>query len=105
MEFPAIPWAPVNAARRGFKVGTGVANLNFERNLTTMAGFGKTLIVVGVVLVVVGLLFAFVGKLPWLGNLPGDIKVERNGFSFYFPITTCVFISAIVSLVVYFLRR
>jgi hypothetical protein len=55
--------------------------------------------------VVVGALFLLGGKLSWLGNLPGDIRIERNGFSFYFPLTTGILISAIGSLVVYFLRR
>jgi hypothetical protein len=70
-----------------------------------MADFGKILIFLGIVLVVVGALFTLGGKLSWLGNLPGDIRIERNGFTFYFPLTTCLLISAIVSLVVYFLRR
>ena len=70
-----------------------------------MADFGKILIFLGIVLVVVGALFLLGGKLSWLGNLPGDIRIERNGFSFYFPLTTGILISAIVSLVVYFLRR
>ena len=70
-----------------------------------MADFGKLLIFLGIILVVVGALFSFGGKLSWLGNLPGDIRIERPGFSFYFPLTTGILISAIVSLVVYFLRR
>ena len=70
-----------------------------------MADFGKILIFVGIVLVVVGAVFFLGGKLSWLGNLPGDIRIERNGFSFFFPLTTCILVSAIVSLVVYFLRR
>jgi uncharacterized protein HemY len=70
-----------------------------------MAGFGKSLIVIGIVLVVVGLLFALGGKIPWLGHLPGDIYIQRDRFTFYFPITTCVLISIIITLVLYFLRR
>ena len=41
----------------------------------------------------------------WLGHLPGDIHIEREGFSFHFPIVTCIALSALVSLVVWVLRR
>jgi Protein of unknown function (DUF2905) len=70
-----------------------------------MEGFGKTLIYIGILLVVVGVMFTFAGKLPWLGRLPGDIVIERDGFTFYFPIVTCILISVIISLVLYFFRR
>jgi len=70
-----------------------------------MDGFGKTLIYLGLLLVIVGVIFSFAGKLPWLGHLPGDISIQKDRFSFYFPITTCILISIIVSLVVYFFRR
>ncbi|MBM4263676.1 MAG: DUF2905 domain-containing protein [Deltaproteobacteria bacterium] len=70
-----------------------------------MGGIGRTLIVVGLALVAVGVLVSLAGKFPWLGNLPGDIKIERDGFNFYFPLTTCIVISVLVSLVLYFLRR
>jgi len=70
-----------------------------------MAGFGKTLILFGIILVAVGVVFSLVGKLPWLGHLPGDIYIQRERYAFYFPLTTCLLISAIISLVLYFLRR
>jgi len=70
-----------------------------------MVGIGRTLIFVGVVLVLIGVLFTLGGKFPWLGNLPGDIKIERNGFTFYFPLTSCIVVSAVISLVLYLLRR
>ena len=70
-----------------------------------MNGFGKTLIYLGLLLVIVGVIFSLAGKLPWLGHLPGDISIQKERFSFYFPITTCILISIIVSLVVYFFRR
>jgi len=70
-----------------------------------MAGLGKTLIYLGLLLVAVGLILSLAGKLPWLGHLPGDISIERERFSFYFPLATCIVISVILSLVLYFFRR
>ena len=70
-----------------------------------MAGLGKTLIYLGLLLVVIGLVLWFAGKLPWLGHLPGDISIERERFSFYFPLATCILISIVISLVLYFFRR
>ena len=70
-----------------------------------MAGLGKTLIVLGLLLAVVGVVLVLAGRLPWLGNLPGDISIQRERFSFYFPITTCILISVLISLVLYFFRR
>ena len=61
---------------------------------------GKWIILVGVVLVCVGLLIHFAGdKLRWLGRLPGDIRIEREGFSFYFPITTMIVISVLLNVI------
>lgn len=70
-----------------------------------MASFGRTLIYFGILLVVIGAIISLGGKLPWLGHLPGDITIQRERFSFYFPITTSILISVIVSLVLYFFRR
>ena len=70
-----------------------------------MAEFGKTLVYVGIALVVLGLIFSVVGKIPWLGNLPGDITIQRERFTFYFPLTTCILVSVIITLVLYFFRR
>ncbi len=66
---------------------------------------GKTLILIGLLLIIAGLLFTFEGKIPLLGKLPGDIRIERENFSFYFPLGTCVLLSLILSLVLWFLRR
>ena len=70
-----------------------------------MPELGKSLIVLGIVVIVLGVLFTFGGRIPWLGNLPGDIHIQRDRFSFYFPITTCIVISVVISLVLYFFRR
>jgi len=64
----------------------------------------RILIAVGAVLFFVGLLWPWLSKLG-LGHLPGDIRIETENGSFYFPIVTCVIISAVLSLVIWFFRR
>ena len=66
---------------------------------------GKTLIVSGIVLAVLGGLIMLSGHIPWLGKLPGDIRVKRDGFSFYFPLTTCIIISILLTLIFRLLGR
>jgi len=70
-----------------------------------MAGLGRILIYLGLLLAVLGVIFTLVGKLPWFGQLPGDITIERERFTFYFPLATCLIISIILSLVLYLFRR
>jgi hypothetical protein len=70
-----------------------------------MSGLGKTLVYLGLILVALGLLFSLGGKIPWLGNLPGDFYIQRGRFTFYFPLATCLVISLIVTLVLYLFRR
>ncbi len=65
---------------------------------------GRWLVLAGVVLVVVGLAWPWLAKLG-LGRLPGDIRIERDGFGFYFPITTSLIVSIVASLIVWWLRR
>lgn len=64
----------------------------------------RLLIVIGVILVAVGLLWPWLQKLG-LGRLPGDIVVERDNARFYFPITTSIIISLILSLLFWLFRR
>ena len=58
----------------------------------------KLLITIGVILIAVGLLWPFLSKLG-IGRLPGDIIIRRDGFSFYFPITTMIIISVVLTLI------
>ena len=64
----------------------------------------KWLITIGIILVVLGLAWPLLAKLG-LGSLPGDIKLERKGFTFYFPITTSILISLVITLILWILRR
>jgi len=67
---------------------------------------GKLLIVLGLMLVVLGLFLTLGEKLPLrLGRLPGDIYLRGKHTSFYFPIVTCLILSAVLSLVMWILRR
>ncbi len=67
-----------------------------------MTDIGKSLIFMGVVIIIVGILLLFSDKLPFnLGRLPGDISFKKENFSFYFPITTSILISIILSLLFY----
>jgi len=66
---------------------------------------GKTLIVIGIVLAVLGGLILLSGYIPWLGKLPGDIRIKRDGFSFNFPLTTCIIISILLTLIFRLLGR
>lgn len=70
-----------------------------------MNGIGKALIIMGVALAATGAVLVYADKIPWLGRLPGDISVRRGNFSFYFPLATCLLISAILSLIAWLLRK
>lgn len=70
-----------------------------------MQELGKALVVLGLVVAALGLvLWSGFGR-SWLGRLPGDIHVSREGFSFHFPIVTCLVVSAVLSLLTWLLRR
>ncbi len=70
-----------------------------------MANFGKLFIFIGLLLVVIGIVFIVGNKIPFIGKLPGDIAIERKNFNFYFPITTCIIISIILSLIFWLLGK
>jgi hypothetical protein len=72
-----------------------------------MPDLGRALVVLGLVLVVAGgvvILLSRMGGLP-IGRLPGDIVYRRDGFTFYFPLTTSILVSVILSLLFYLFRR
>jgi hypothetical protein len=74
-----------------------------------MEGIGKILLIVGGVIVILGLILIFSQHIPFLGKLPGDIFVKRDGFSFYFPIVTFLVLSLLITIIanviLYFLKR
>ena len=67
---------------------------------------GRMLITFGVILVAAGLLVTFAGRLPLkIGRLPGDIYIHGKNGVFYFPLATCILVSALISLVMWIVRR
>lgn len=71
-----------------------------------MQGLGKYLIIIGVLIIVIGLILHFFGaSFKWFGNLPGDIRVERENFRFYFPITTMILLNLFIGLIIYLIRK
>ena len=70
-----------------------------------LEGIGKTLIIVGIVIAVLGLLLAFGARIPFLGRLPGDILIRKDGISFYFPIVSLLLLSALLTLIINLIWR
>jgi len=60
---------------------------------------GKSLLILGIIIALIGAAFLWGNKIPFLGRLPGDICIQRGRFGFYFPLTTCVIISLILTLI------
>ncbi len=70
-----------------------------------MPAIGKILIILGVILIVVGIGFVLGDKIPFIGKLPGDIIIKKERFSFYFPITTSIIISIILTILFSLFRK
>ncbi len=66
---------------------------------------GKILIAFGLLIALAGVALLLVGRVPWIGRLPGDIHVQRGSFTFYFPLATSLLLSVVLSLVLYLLGR
>jgi hypothetical protein len=71
-----------------------------------MEHLGKILVFVGIVLVVAGLIIWFAGdKFSWLGHLPGDIRIEKENVRFYFPVTTMIIVSLLITLILWIFKK
>ncbi|MFC5549968.1 DUF2905 domain-containing protein [Massilia aerilata] len=64
----------------------------------------RLLITLGLILLIAGLAWPWLRRLPF-GRLPGDIHIVREGFSFSFPIVTCLIVSVVLTLLLWFFRR
>jgi hypothetical protein len=67
--------------------------------------FGWILVVIGLVIVLMGGLLLLSGKIPFFGRLPGDIMIKREHFTVYFPIVSMLIISAIISAILFLVRK
>jgi hypothetical protein len=66
---------------------------------------GKALVALGLLIALAGVVIMLVGRVPWLGRLPGDIHIERGSFSFYFPLATSLVLSVVLTLLLYIVGR
>ena len=75
--------------------------------MSGLGTIGKQLIVVGLSIALAGVILILLGRFPGLriGRLPGDIYVERDGWSFYFPLATSILLSVVISLILWLVRR
>ncbi len=66
---------------------------------------GKILLIVGSSIIILGLIFLFSQHIPFLGKLPGDITVKKDGGDFYFPIVTCIIVSIVLTIIINIILR
>jgi hypothetical protein len=67
---------------------------------------GKYIVLFGVLVIIIGVIVYFFGnRLHWIGHLPGDIRIEKENFRFYFPITTMILFSILLTVIVSLIRR
>ena len=67
---------------------------------------GKYIVIIGAAIVIIGLLiYFFHDKLHWFGRLPGDMRIEKENFRFYFPITTMILLSILISAILWIIRK
>ena len=70
-----------------------------------MNSLGKILILLGIFLIIFGVIFTLGGRLSWFGRLPGDIYIQRKSLTFFFPITTSILISILLTIIMMLIRR
>jgi uncharacterized protein HemY len=73
--------------------------------MNPLFSLGKVLIIIGVVIAGIGIILVLRPEVSWLGKLPGDILIKKDNFRFYFPVTTCIIISIILTLLFYLFKR
>lgn len=73
--------------------------------MTDMSSMGRMVALLGLLVVGVGVVMMLAGRVPFLGRLPGDISIERDGWSFHFPLVTSIVISLILTVVLNLIAR
>ncbi len=73
--------------------------------VSELPGIGKVLIAFGLAAIAIGIGLTLMPKIPWLGRLPGDIMIKKEGFVFYFPLASCLIISLVISLILRIFRH
>ena len=70
-----------------------------------MNDIGKILVGFGLLIALAGVVLVLVGRVPWIGRLPGDIHIQRGTFTFYFPLATSLLLSVVLTLLLYVVGR
>jgi len=70
-----------------------------------MAEIGKMLLVFGLIFCILGIFFLIFPKIPYLGKLPGDILIKKENFTFFFPLTSSLLVSLVISLILIILQN
>jgi hypothetical protein len=70
-----------------------------------LSALGKMLLLVGIALALVGAALMLAPRIPWLGRLPGDLRIQGERSTFYIPLATCILLSAVLSAVLYVVSR
>jgi len=70
-----------------------------------MNDLGKILIAFGLLIALAGVVLVLVGRVPWIGRLPGDMHIQRGNFTFYFPLATSLLLSVVLTLIFYLVGR
>jgi hypothetical protein len=73
--------------------------------MADFSSFGKILLIIGLVIAGIGGLILLGGKIPWIGQLPGDFYYKGKNFTFYFPLATSIIISIILTIILIFIGR
>jgi len=73
--------------------------------VSSVHDIGRMLVVFGLLIALVGVALVLVGRVPWLGRLPGDVHIQRGNWTFYFPLATSLLLSVVLTLILWLLGR
>ena len=67
---------------------------------------GKYFIIIGIFMLIAGVILYYKGGFPgWFGRLPGDIRIQKDNFRFYFPLTSMILVSVMITVIINLIRR